>query len=294
MPRSNLLRQVSTTNGLARVFATASALTLVLLLGACASSPPPPEPPLRAKAREVEADGIRQFRQGDYMAAEKSFKRALQWQSSLDDPSAVARNQLHMAHVAMARGASQAALDLSANLTDPTWQLDALVLHSQAALALAQVAIARDSVDAAALRCGANCPQRGAVLLLQARLNMQSARSDDRALALQQAQQALALFKTQDDAVEAANSWRLIASADLALGQDSAALAAAQSALVLDRQQALPEKIARDWLFIGKLQQHTDPEQAPLSLQRAISVAHAAGLIDMENSAKAALAPPGP
>lgn len=107
--------------------------------------------------------------------------------------------------------------------------------------------------------------------------------------ALAYAQSAVPLLREQQEEREAANAWRLSAQVFLMLGDTVAALASAESALAMDRQLALPEKIARDWLLIGDIRRRSQPSQAASAHQRALAVAQAAGLADVVKLATQAL-----
>ena len=107
--------------------------------------------------------------------------------------------------------------------------------------------------------------------------------------ALAYAQTALPLLREQQEEREAANAWRLSAQAALKLNDAAAALASAESALGIDRQLALPEKIARDWLLIGDIRRQSQSSQATSAYQRALAVAQAAGLVDIVQLATEAL-----
>ncbi|TND03001.1 MAG: hypothetical protein FD118_1577, partial [Rhodocyclaceae bacterium] len=86
------------------------------------------------------------------------------------------------------------------------------------------------------------------------------------------------------------NAWRLIAAARLAGDAAGGALPAAQAALSIDRQLALPEKIARDWLLIGDIRRKVGADDTAAAYRRALDVANAAGLVDLARQAKEALA----
>ena len=107
--------------------------------------------------------------------------------------------------------------------------------------------------------------------------------------ALAYAQSAVPLLREQQEEREAANAWRLSAQVFLMLGDTVVALASAESALAMDRQLALPEKIARDWLLIGDIRRRSQPSQAASAHQRALAVAQAAGLADVVKLATQAL-----
>jgi tetratricopeptide (TPR) repeat protein len=110
--------------------------------------------------------------------------------------------------------------------------------------------------------------------------------------ALAHAQTALPLLREQQEERELANAWRLSAQVSLGLGDTVAALASVESALGIDRQLALPEKIARDWLLIGDIRRQSQSSHATSAYQRALAVAQAAGLVDVVKIATEALKEP--
>lgn len=259
------------------------ALLLALGLAGCASAPkPPPEPPLRQQARQAEASGARRYTDGLYAAAARHFAEAVRLHQSLDDAPAAARNRLQLAQTWLLLGQPQAALEQTSQVHEDALQVAALLLQVQARLALDQAAHAQALLQRLQERCPAGCEQRGRVLLLQARLAWQRA---DAAQTVQQAAAAVPLLRARGEEREVANALRLLAAAQWQNHDAPAALAAAQAALVIDRQQALPEKIARDWLLIGDIQRRTAPGEARAAYERAHGVARAAGLQDLARQA---------
>ena len=258
----------------------ACAVLLGVLLAGCASSPrPPPEPALRKQAMEAEADGVRHYSQGDYSGAISRFAQARRLQQSLDDVTAAARNQLNQAHAELALGQPRAALNHAGEAGEGTLQAQALLIQAQAHLALGQPGVARESLARLEKICSGNCPQRGSMLVLRARVALAEGNG---AQTLADAQAALPILKEQQEERETANAWRLIGAARLALSEFPAALTAAQTALEIDRQLALPEKIARDWILLGDIQRRAGHvNDARAAYQRAQSVARAAGLDDL-------------
>ncbi len=258
-----------------------------LLLAACGSAPKVSEPILRKQAHEAEADGAKRYARGDYAGAARHFGAAGQLQQSLDDPAAAARNQLNQARAELAQGQADAALGRAQRITQADLALDALLLQVQANLALGRLAATQTNLVAAATACPANCPRLASLNLLQARAALVDKRAAD---ALTHAEAALKLLQDKDEAAETGNAWRLIATARLATGDATGALPAARSALDIDRQLALPEKIARDWLLIGDIHRKLGASGTASAYQRALDVANAAGLTDIVRSATQSLA----
>jgi hypothetical protein len=266
-------------------------LLVTLLLAGCGSSPkPPPEPRLRLQAQAVEASGARRYAQGDYSAAARHFAEGARLRLSLDDAPAASRNRLQQAQAELALGQAQLALDLASQVREDSLQVQALLLQVQAQLALGRVDAVTPLLARLATLCAAGCAERGRLLLLQARTAW--ARGDA-ALALTQAEAALSPLREQGEEREVANAFRLIASARLKTAAISAALVAAQGALDIDRQLALPEKIVRDWLLMGDIQRRSGTadanSEARAAYLRAQSVAQAAGLQELAKLAAKAL-----
>lgn len=263
------------------------ALLLVFALGACASSPrSATEPRLRQQAQEAEAGGARRYAQGDYPAAARQFAEATRLHLSLDDGRAAARNRLQLAQTQLALGQAQPALEQAAQVHDDELQVPALLLQAQARLALDQADAAATALARLESLCPGGCEQRGRLLLLQARLAWAGG---DAAQTAQRAAAALPLLRARGEEREVANALRLLAAAQLQTRDVVAALASAQAALAIDRQQALPEKIARDWLLIGDIQRLAAPAEAPAAYQRARTVAQAAGLQELVRQAEQSL-----
>lgn len=269
---------------------------IAVLLAACGSTPQPAEPPLRKQAQEAEMDGAKRYARGDYAGAARHFGAAGQLRMSLDDPAAAARNSLNQARAELAGGQAEAALSRVQRIGHAELALDAQLLQAQANLALARRDAAQANLLVATAACATNCPQLASLYLLQARAALADGRAAD---ALRHAEAALKLLRDQDEAAETGNAWRLVAAARLAGNDAGGALPAARAALEIDRQLALPEKIARDWLLIGDIARKVGAggtaREVPVgdtatAYQRALDVANAAGLVDVAALATQALA----
>lgn len=266
-------------------------LLVILLLAGCGASPkPPPEPRLRLQAQEVEALGVRRYAQGDYSAAARHFSEGARLQLSLDDAQAASRNRLQQAQSELALGQAQLALEHASQVHEDSLQVQALLLQVQALLTLGHLDAVNPLLARLTTLCAASCTERGRLLLLQARTAWAGG---DGALALTQAEAALPILRARQEEREIANAWRLIAAARFKTSNASAALVAAQAALDIDRQLALPEKIVRDWLLIGDIQRQSGkPEaksEARAAYLRAQSVAQAGGLQGLVKLAAQAL-----
>ena len=270
--------------------ALCAALLASLLLAACAAAPKAGAPQLRRLAQEAETDGARRYARGDYAGAARSFGTAGQLQQSFDDPAAAARNALNKARAELAQGQAEAALNSALHVIQPELALDSLLLQAQANLSLERLPAAQANLAAATTACAANCPQAASLHLLQARAALADKHAAD---ALAHAEAALKLLQGKDEATETGNAWRLISAARLAGGDAGNALPAASAALEIDRQLALPEKIARDWMLIGDIRRKVGAGGTAAAYRRALDVANAAGLGDVARMATQALAQAG-
>jgi tetratricopeptide (TPR) repeat protein len=234
---------------------------------------------LRQQAIDAEAKGVLRYVRGDYDTAIRHFSEATRLQQSLDDATAAARNQLNQARAELALGQPQEALNHANEVSDATLLVQALLLQLQANLALGRFDPASELLARLEKLCARDCPERGSFLLLRARVALTDGNAKQ---ALTDAESALSILKGEQEERETANALRLIAAARLALGELPAALTAAQTALEIDRQLALPEKIARDWMMVGDIHRRAGrATDAKSAYQRAQSVAQAAGHEDI-------------
>lgn len=265
----------------------AKALLLIAaaLLAACGTAPKPPDPPRLKAALEAESDGAKRYGRGDYAVAARRFEEAARLHAAIDDTAGAARNRLHLARSELALGRGEAALAAAERSNDPALAVDTLLLKAQAQMALARDDDAHQSLLMAAAQCGSACPQTASLHLLQARAALGDKRMED---AANHAAATLKLLQGKDEAAETGNAWRLLAAARLGAGDAKAALPAAHAALDIDRRLAQPEKIARDWLLIGDIEQKIGAGGAA-AYQRALDVAQAAGLTEIVAAATRAL-----
>lgn len=264
-------------------------LIAMLLLAGCASEPRPVDPPYLRAALEAESDGAKRYQRGDYLVAARRFTEAARIFSSIDNAAGIARNRLHLARAELAQGKAEAALQIL-DLAEPAGgglALETLLIKAQTQLSLGRMDAARQNLAKAAMQCSKACSLFASLNLLQARAALIDMRA---AGALAHALTALEWLKDKDEATETGNAWRLIAAAHLAGNDASAALPAAHNALAIDRQLALPEKIASDWLLIGDIQQKLGAGDTAAAYQRALDISKAAALAEITGLATRALA----
>lgn len=254
---------------------------MALALAGCASEPRPVDPPRLKGALEAESDGAKRFQRGDFAVAERRFVEAAKLFASIDDDAGNTRNRLHLIRVRLAQGRAEAALELLGALPGDVAVVEVLQLKGQCLLALGRAEDATRLLAGAEQACAAPCAVGASLAILQGRATLMRG---DPAAALNHAERALQLLRDRNEPNETGNAWRLLAAVRLARGEP-AALAAAESALDIDRRLALPEKIARDWLLIGDIHRQGVQGKAAGALARAAtayrkarSVAEAAGL----------------
>lgn len=266
---------------------TMQALLLVSILSACSTPPPLVEPYIEKQALAAETDGARRYARGDYVGSKLNFADAGRMYLSVDNVVAAERSQLNAARAELALGSAEAALRRVASILEPTLVTEGLSISAQAHLALGAKAAAQATIALALAACPATCPDNPSLQVLQARALLADGRAAE---ALILAEFGLKALQGKDELREVANVWRLIASAALATGDTLRAQQAAQTALTIDRQLGLPEKIARDWLLLGEIGQKTGAADAEAAYRRALAIAQAAGLEPVSKLANEALA----
>lgn len=255
-------------------------------LGGCASTPAEP-PRLQQQALGHEQTGVRQYERGDPTAAWRAFMQAHRLFVSMDDAQGAARNLLHAARARLAQGQAQEAWD-QARQVPSALMPQALLVQAQASLVLGRLDAAHDLLEQAAAGCAVTCADRGSLLLLRGHQAWLAGRVNDAAMHAEAARDWLREHGAADKR-ELANAWRLLGKVRHSLRDVDGALAAAQAALALDRAQALPDKLARDWLLIGDIERARATPRARAAYQRALAIAQAARLDDMAQQASRAL-----
>ncbi len=272
------------------------AVWLAAQLVACGGKPLVPEPHWRAEAFAAEQEGARRHARGDHEGAAKSFGDAERHFVAIDDRISAQRVRRHQATARLGAGQAEQALDLLDAAFDR--DINARRLRTQAFLALNQPQAANSELASAVALCVAPCTQKIALQLLGGRVALMQARPAEAIPLAEAVVNALkGLLEGQSEtAIETANAYRLLAEARLQIGQLALALKDAEHALTLDRQLALPEKIARDWLLIGDIHQKAgagaDVVSGPAAIsayQHARDIAAAAGLKTVVAAAHAAL-----
>jgi tetratricopeptide (TPR) repeat protein len=152
---------------------------------------------------------------------------------------------------------------------------------AEAALRSAILLTEEREVDAAAkvlersrALCAGKCPLTGKIDNVEAQLALLRGQHEEARVA---AQRALSANRSRSDREEVANSLRLLAGAALAAGKPAEVDPLAREALEIDKQLALPAKIFRDLVLLGRAAKaRGNAEDAAQLLGRALVVARAA------------------
>lgn len=243
----------------------------------------PPAPAQRLQEEQARA-GARAWAKGDLPAAIAAQERALLAARSVEDEEGIALRALDIAALHRAAGeAGEASAALAELLAEPPPLPYPGRLRAEAARLAGLLALdagdaaggARWAARALELCDAAGCGRRGAILNLQARAALLGG---DREGAIRIAQAALPANREAEDDVERANSARIVADAELALGRPAAAAGAYAYALALDKRLGLEAKIFLDLVGLGRAAQGQGRVgEARGWFERARAVALAAG-----------------
>jgi tetratricopeptide (TPR) repeat protein len=242
-----------------------------------------PAPAFRLQEEQARA-GRKAWAKGDLPAAIAAQERALLAARSVEDEEGIALRVLDLAALHRAAGepaAAQAAL--AELLAEPPplpypgrLRAEAARLAGLLALDAGEPAAGTRWAQRAVELCeAARCGRKGAMVNLQARAAFLAG---DREEAVRLAREALSLNRDARDDAERANSLRVVADGQLALGSASAAAEAYADALALDKKLGLEDKIVLDLLGLGRAAQgQGHAEEARGWFERARAAAGAAG-----------------
>jgi len=256
-----------------------TAITAALTLAGCVSSAPKLTVQQEA-AIQYNQRGEAAFRQGDFALARDEFQKSLSIHRSVENQEGVAGELMNLSLVYRRLGnSSDAHGALDQILSGPGLPFDdkqrAEAAYRKASLYLddADDAQARNWASRALDLCRA-CPAEGRIFNLQARMTL-SARP---AGSMQLARRALTLNRSAGNKIEEANSQRLIADAAYQTQDYSAAQAAYEAALLLDKETGAAEKIALDLMGLGRsLARQGKRKEAMDYFQRAYFVSEGTG-----------------
>ncbi|HWR97579.1 MAG TPA: tetratricopeptide repeat protein [Candidatus Methanoperedens sp.] len=265
------------------------ALATLLILAAAESAAsgcggaPRRAPAFRLQEEQARA-GRKAWAKGDARAAIAAQERALLAARSIEDEEGIALRVLDLAALRRAVGEPADALAVLAELlADPPPLPYPAPLRAEAAR-LAGV-LALDGQDPAAGARWANravelcrpprCGRRGAMVNLQARAAFLAG---DHEQARRLAERALPLNRAAKDDGERANSSRIIADAELALGRPEAASDAYADALAVDKKLGREGMVFLDLAGLGRAAQRRGrADEARRWFERARAAALAAG-----------------
>jgi tetratricopeptide (TPR) repeat protein len=254
---------------------------LLLVASGCASQAPPQPPPKRLQAIEANNRGTALFQRGDYAAAAAEFRRAVDLERSVENEEGVASNLINLSIAYQRAGDRVAARAAVAEILDNPLMRFPPGRVAEAALRSAILLTEEREVDAAAkvlersrALCAGKCPLTGKIDNVEAQLALLRGQHEEARVA---AQRALSANRSRSDREEVANSLRLLAGAALAAGKPAEVDPLAREALEIDKQLALPAKIFRDLVLLGRAAKaRGNAEDAAQLLGRALVVARAA------------------
>lgn len=250
----------------------------LLLLSACGGTAPPKPPAVVERASNADREAKRALRDGDLMVARNLFEQSLRLQQSLDNLPGVATASINLASVQHKMNNDEAALRLLDGVMEPGTPYPA-DLRAAAAFRKAVILVdgasksAPAAVEAAEQRCGKSCEFTPGLYNLRARM----------ALAAKDYAPAAGFAKSAADAAgdnkeELANARRNAAAAAHALEQPGQALEHYLAALELDKQLALPRRIAEDLEGVSRaLEKLGRKDEAASYARRAAASRDAAG-----------------
>jgi tetratricopeptide (TPR) repeat protein len=254
----------------------------VLGAGGCASPPPTGTETERERLVEANARAARAVERGDLPRAATLYRQALRVAESLEDFRGIAINALNLAATCQAlddavcaRGALDRILRVPAHF-EPRWISEAAGRETQIALREGRLDAAGASLDRAERACAAPACRNGTALVnLRAEILLERG---DAGEAQTVAARSLAASRAEGNREEEANALRLAGRAASQAGEHERALAQLAEALALDKQLALPRKIALDLIALAEAElARGDRDAAGDYALRALSVSRATG-----------------
>jgi len=244
---------------------------LLIILSGCASNP------------DTRSDRHKQAMEWAYVKgnAEQSrqyYEKALQFNTTIENAHGIAANLLSLAQIHLDRGEhdqAEAKLQFVLGNKDSLFatgvRADAATRSAQLALMLKKNDKAGELAQQAQALCEASkCTLGAAILNLQAQTAFALGELQKSA---DLAQQADVKAEKQQQLVELANAWRLLAEIKLRQGAAADAVLLLEKTLPVDRQLGLPKKIIADMHLMAeardKLGQHAEAESCR-SRERAI------------------------
>ena len=234
------------------------------------------EPVRNAKqlhAVEYGQRALRAFQLGNYETAENLYQQALRRDVEIENIDGIAVNTLNLARVNQVLWrTARAHAYLDALLQDDALQYAPVHLATAATEKAALYLQANDLASAeswlgkAEASCEDDCPLRGVIANLHSALALGAG---DAVSGLAWAGRGATAVNRNTSPVEYANSLRLLATANLALGQFENARLQLTEALDLDKSLGLPLKIREDLLLARLHDALGQPQQAQRYRERA-------------------------
>ncbi len=246
----------------------------------CASQPPAP-PAKRQQAIEANGKATVLFQRGDYAGAIGEYGRALEIERSIENEDGVAANLINLSITYQRAGERDNARSAIAEILDSAAMRFPQPRIAEAALRSAILLAEERKTEAAAkalersrAACARGCALGGKIDNVEAQLALLDGKHDAAKAA---AQRALSANRSRGDREEIANSLRLLGAATLESGRPAEVEALAREALEIDKQLAVPAKIFRDLVLLGRAARaRGQAEDAAQYLGRALVVARAA------------------
>lgn len=267
-------------------------LLAVLAVAGCGSAPPQsPADVRRDRMVETGDRAQRAVARGELERAAMLYAEALRQAESIEDFGATGLYALNLAAVRQALGEADAADRALAKVLDAPRRHDGARL-AEAAGRRAQLALDAGRLDAteawlerAERECGAPaCGARTALLGLRGRLVLERGSAEE---ARQYAKRALDASRADANREEEANALRLDGRAAARLGHAGEAEKQLNQALDIDKELALPRKIAQDLLELAEAALlRGDRAVASEYGDRALEVSRAAGVRPQQEAAR--------
>jgi tetratricopeptide (TPR) repeat protein len=263
----------------------------VLFLGACASTGSAPPPAKRMQAIEVNNHAAALFARGDYAGAVKLYRQALDLERSVENEDGIAANLINLSIAYQRLGERKSAEAAVAEILDggvvafpPARIAEAALRDTILKLDSGDADGAARSLERTRAACDKNCLLDGKILNVDAQLSFLR---KDYAAAAASAEKGLSANRSRGEQEEVANSLRLLGASLVELNSYEKAQGSLGQALEIDKDLALPPRILRDLMLLGRAAQgRGDSSQARNYLARAQSVASA--IRDEKSAAEAA------
>jgi len=263
-------------------------LLLVLACAAaagCAGQPSSREeslPTKRLQAIEANNRAAQHFQRGDYAAAAGEFRRALEIERSTENEDGIAANLINLSIVYQRMGerdqarAAVAEILNDATLRFPQPRIAEAALRSAILLAdERQLEAAESALSRARQACPSRCVLEGKIDNVNAQIALLRGQHEAARAA---ASRALGENRSRGEREEIANSLRLLGAVALESGKAGEVEPLAREALDIDKQLAVPQKIFRDLVLLGRAAKAAGKiDEANQYLGRALAVATAAG-----------------